>query len=57
MDGSNDLYSNNYTVWKNEKFGLTEKIFRQINSLVSDLFSKTVAFTKLLPKKCETKFP
>ena len=23
-----------YTVWKNEKFGLTEKIFRQINSLV-----------------------
>ena len=22
------------TVWKNEKFGLTEKIFRQINSLV-----------------------
>ena len=23
-----------HTVWKNEKFGLTEKIFRQINSLV-----------------------
>ena len=23
-----------FTVWKNEKFGLTEKIFRQINSLV-----------------------
>ena len=43
------------TVWKNERFGLTEKIFRLINS--SDLFSKTVAFTKFLPKKCETKFP
>ena len=41
------------TVWKYEKFGLTEIIFRQINSLV--LFSKTVTFTKFLPKKCETK--
>ena len=26
-----------YTVWKNEKFSLTEKIFRQINSLVTSL--------------------
>ena len=25
------------TVWKNEKFTLTEKIFRQINSLVTSL--------------------
>ena len=27
------------------------------NQLFSDLFSKTVAFTKFLPKKCETKIP
>ena len=27
----------NFTVWKNEKFSLTEKIFRQINSLVTCL--------------------
>ena len=26
-----------YTVWKNEKFSLTEKIFREINSLVKTL--------------------
>ena len=26
-----------HTVWKNEKFSLTEKIFRQINSLVTYL--------------------
>ena len=32
--------------------------FRQINYLVfSNFFSKTVTFTKLLPKKCYTKFP
>ena len=29
-----NLQSHKLTVWKNEKFGLTEKIFRQINSLV-----------------------
>ena len=37
------------TVWKNEKFSLIEKIFREINNY----FSKTVAFTKLLSKKRE----
>ena len=41
------------TVWKNEKFGLTEKIFRQINS--SNFLSKNVAFTKFLPKMCKAK--
>ena len=29
-----------YTVWKNEKFTLTEKIFREINSLVRKLLSR-----------------
>ena len=38
------------TVWKNGKFSLTQNIFRQINSLVTYLFSKTVTFTKFLPK-------
>ena len=44
------------TVWKNEEFTLTQKIFRQINSFVTFL-SKNVDFTKLLLKKCESKFP
>ena len=39
------------TMWENEKFTLTEKKFRQIN------FSKTVTFTKYLPKMGESKFP
>ena len=42
------------TVWKNEKFSLTKKIFRQINSLSSDFFSKNITFTKFLEKMCET---
>ena len=42
--------------WKNEKFTLTEKIFRQINYLVISLNSKYVGFTKFLPKKSES-FP
>jgi len=33
-----------YTMWRNEKFTLTN-------------FSKTVTFTKFLPKMCESKFP
>ena len=33
-----------------------QKIFRQINSLDSNLFSKTVAFTKFLPKLREREF-
>ena len=40
------------TVWKNENFSLTKKIFRQINSLLN-YFSKTVTFTKFLPKMRE----
>ena len=49
------------SVWKNEKFTLTEKIFRQINYLVISLV-KNDAFTEFLPKKCENtwkwlKFP
>ena len=38
------------TVWKNEKFTVTEKKFRQIN-----FFSKNVTFTKFLQQK--SKFP
>ena len=40
-------------MWKNVKFSLIKKIFRQINSLVTYLFSKTVTFTKFLPKMRE----
>ena len=42
------------TVWKNEKFSLTEKIFREINSLVTSL-EKNVAFTKF-SSKCVREF-
>ena len=41
-------------LWKNEKFGLTDKIFRQINYVVI-FFSEEVAFTNFLPKKRESK--
>ena len=37
------------TVWQFRKFTLNEKIFRQIISVVCNLFSKHVAFTKFLP--------
>ena len=44
-------------VWKNEKFTLTARKFRQINSLVISLvLLKTVAFTKFLSKKCKSEF-
>ena len=43
-----------YTVWKNEKFTLTEKTSNQI---FSSSFSKHVTFTKFLSKMCESKFP
>ena len=33
-DFTKKIKNKRFTVWKNEKFGLTEKIFRQINSLV-----------------------
>ena len=39
-------------VWKKEKFCLAEKIFREINYLVTSLFSKSVAFTKFFSKRC-----
>ena len=45
------------TVWKNEKFTLTQNFFRQINYLFSNFVSKIVIFTKFLPKKSESKFP
>ena len=38
-----------YTVWKNEKFTLIEKIFRQINSLVIS-FVKTLISRKICQK-------
>ena len=37
------------TVWKNEKFGITKKIFRQINSLVISLV-KTLLSRNFWPK-------
>ena len=43
------------TVWKLQKFNLTEKIFRQITYLV--ISSTSVTFTKFLSKKSESKFP
>ena len=45
-----------FRVWKNEKFPLTEKLFREIGSLVH-FFYENVDFTKFLPKKCESEFP
>ena len=44
------------TVWKNEKFSLTEKKFSW-NQLFSNFFSKTVTFKKFCPKKREREFP
>ena len=35
-------------VWKNEKFTVMEKIFRQITYLVLTLFSKNVTLTEFL---------
>ena len=35
---------------------LTEKIFREINSLITNLFSKSFDFTKFLSKMCEREF-
>ena len=46
------MHSIHYSVWKSEKLSLTEKIFREINSLVT-FFSKIDTFTKFLPKKHE----
>ena len=42
-------------LWKNEKFSHHQKIFREINSC--NLFSKTITFTKFLPKMRESEFP
>ena len=36
---------------------LTEKKFREINSLITSLFSKNVALTDFLSKRCEREFP
>ena len=44
------------TVWKNEGFTPTEKIFCQITSLVIDE-AKGFAFTESLPKSGKSKFP
>ena len=43
------------TVWKNEKFSLTKKYF--VKSTSNLLCSRTVTFTKFLPKMCEREFP
>ena len=42
------------TLWKNQKFTLTNKI--SSNQLLSNFFSKTVTFTKFLPKMRESEF-
>ena len=52
-----EFFSLTIAVWKSKKFSLTKKSFRQINSLVLKLFSKTVTFTKYLPKMREREFP
>ena len=44
------------TGWRNEKFSLTKKNISS-NQLFSTLFSKTVNFTKFLPKIREREFP
>ena len=44
-------------VWKTIENYYHQKIFRQISYIFSDFFSNFVAFTKFLPKKCESKFP
>ena len=46
------LYTVYCTVWKNEKFFLTEKKFSSIQ-LFSDFFRKIIAFTKLLRNFCQ----
>ena len=53
VQSSHVLYSN--TVWKNEKFTVTQK--NSSNQLFSVFFSKTVTFTKFLSKKFDSKFP
>ena len=40
-------------LWKNEKFNLTEKNSVKLNQVFSNLVSKTITFTKFLPKKSE----
>ena len=49
---------NSRKIWvaicKNEKFSLTEK--NSSNQLFSNFFSKTIAFTKFLRKKCDREF-
>ena len=40
-----ESHSHYTALCKNEKFSLTKNIFRQINYLSSNLFSKTVTFT------------
>jgi len=44
------------TLWKNEKIYSHQNFF-PLNQLFSNLFSKCVGFTKILPKKRESKFP
>ena len=51
-----NFYTVPLTVWKNEKFTLTRKIFRQINYIFCEFFSKCVTFTKLLPRKVNYMF-
>ena len=45
------------TLWKNEKFFLTHQRNISSNQLFSNLFSKTVTFTKFLLKMREREFP
>ena len=44
-----------HTVRKNEKFSHTEKIFREINSLITS--SKKCYFHEILVKKCDRELP
>ena len=56
--GSMRVQNNNKSapLWQNQKCTLTEKIFRQINHLLNNFFSRTVTFTKFLPKSVRANF-
>ena len=58
VDLTNFFLVSHIALWKNEnslRISLSLKKSRQINSLVIS-FSKTIAFTKFLRKKCEREF-
>ena len=53
LNDLNKVLTHSVTVWKNEKF-THPKMFSS-NQLLNNFVSKSVTFTKFLPKMCETK--